>query len=76
MKLTEAVRARLYKVTGHCPACGGPGMSLRAIAKAAGIHQTAVFRFQKGLPITSTNLDKLAAWIEKRESATKPEPTP
>lgn len=68
MKLTEQIRARFYKATGACPMCGGPGMSIRAIAKAAGVHQTAVFRFQKALPITSTNLDKIAAWVEKKES--------
>lgn len=67
MKLTDSVRARLYRVTGMCPTCNGPGMSLRAIAKAAKVHQTAVFRFQKGLTITSKNLDAIEAWIAKRE---------
>jgi hypothetical protein len=61
------IRARLNKVSGVCEKCGGPGMPLRVIAKASKVAMATMYRFLSGKPVTSTNLDKIAAWVEKKE---------
>lgn len=66
--LSASIRERLKRVMGVCDKCGGPGKPLRAIGKASKVTASTLCRFLNGKSITSTNLDKIAAWVVKEES--------
>jgi hypothetical protein len=61
------LRERLAAISGKCPTCGGEGRAIRAIAKDAGVNQSVIFRVRHGKSISMGNLDKLLAWLERKE---------
>jgi hypothetical protein len=66
--LTDTLRTRLKAVAGVCTSCGGPGIPFRTIAKQSGTTASTICRFLQGKTINSTSLDRLVAWIEKKEN--------
>ena len=67
--LTEAIRRRFKEAAKVCPTCGSLSLSGRDLAKKVGIAPSAAWRFLTDKAISTDNLDKIAAYLDRRGKA-------